>query len=187
MAPRGRGDLTSVFNFTNPNNAQVKLPSTEGYLPSVGELSGAVNPPAVAPTVNNVIIGVPAQEKGVRPARALPYELNVHSTVDASSSTVELHFVNSGATGAVFQVRSGNAADPVRHYTVEAGKTLSGSWTVSGSYDLTVYGPNGFTRYFKGSVGSGAVAVDVRSECNTDTTKPRSRCPCAMPAREMPA
>ena len=162
------GDLTSVFNFKNPNNAQVTLPSTDGYLPSVGELSGAVNPPAVAPTTSNVIFGIPAQEKGIRPARALPYELDVHSTVRASTNTVELHFVNSGAMGAVFQVRSGSTTDPVRNYTVEAGKTLSGSWTVSGSYDLTVYGPNGFTRYFKGSVGLGAVAVEVHSECNTD-------------------
>ena len=162
------GDLTSVFNFKNPNNAQVTLPSTDGYLPSVGELSGAVNPPAVAPTTSNVIFGIPTQEKGIRPARALPYELDVHSTVRASTNTVELHFVNSGAMGAVFQVRSGSTTDPVRNYTVEAGKTLSGSWTVSGSYDLTVYGPNGFTRHFKGSVGLGAVAVEVHYECNTD-------------------
>ncbi|MEJ0093978.1 MAG: phospholipase domain-containing protein [Methylocella sp.] len=111
-----------------------------------------------------MIIGVPPQEKGVRPARALPYELDVYSAVRAFTNTVELRFVNSGSAGAVFQVRSGKTTDPVRTYTVEAGKQLSGSWTVSGSYDLTVYGPNGFTRHFKGSVGSGAVAVDAHSE-----------------------
>jgi phospholipase C len=160
------GDLTSVFNFKNPNDKTVDLdlPSTTHFLPSVGELSGAVNPPNVNLTANNVIIGVPPQEKGVRPARALPYELNVYSMVRAFSNTVELRFVNGGSAGAVFQVRSGKTTDPVRTYTVEAGKQLSGSWTVSGSYDLTVYGPNGFTRYFKGSFGLGAVAVDVHSE-----------------------
>jgi phospholipase C len=166
------GDLTSAFNFKNPNEDrdedEVKLPSTEGYLPSVGELSGAVSPPDIVATKDNVIIGVPAQEKGVRRARALPYGLNVHSTVHASSTTVELHFVNSGKAGAVFQVRSGSTTDPVRNYTVEAGKTLSGAWTVSGSYDLTVYGPNGFTRAFKGSVGAGAAALHVHSEYGTD-------------------
>jgi phospholipase C len=166
------GDLTSVFNFKNPNGDRdedrVKLPSTDGYLPPVGELSGAVNPPDVALTTDNVIIGVPAQEKGVRPARALPYELNVHSSVHASSSTVELHFANSGKVGAVFQVRSGSTTDPVRNYTVEPGWNLSGDWTVSGSYDLTVYGPNGFTRYFKGSIGAGAAALDVHCEYGTD-------------------
>jgi phospholipase C len=163
------GDLTSVFNFKNPNKDQdEELPSTAGYLPSVGELSGAVSPPDVVVTTDNVIFGVPAQEKGIRPARTLPYELNVHSTVRASSATVELLFVNSGKAGAVFQVRSGSTSDPVRNYTVEAGKTLSGTWTVSGSYDLTVYGPNGFTRSFKGSVGAGAAALQVDSVYGTD-------------------
>ena len=70
------------------------------------------------PTKDGVIIGVPAQEKGVRPARALPYELDVHSVVQPSSSTVTLQFANSGKQGAVFQVRSGGATDPVRNYTV---------------------------------------------------------------------
>ncbi len=163
------GDLTSVFNFRNPDadgDDRIKLPSTAGYLPSVGELSGAVSPPDLALTANTVILGIPAQEKGIRPARALPYDLNVYSKV--AGNKVELQFVNSGEAGAVFQVRSGSTTDPVRNYTVEAGKVLSGSWTVAGSYDLTVYGPNGFMRVFKGSVGAGAVVLDVRSEYADD-------------------
>ncbi|WP_315764765.1 MULTISPECIES: phosphocholine-specific phospholipase C [unclassified Bradyrhizobium] len=167
------GDLTSVFNFKNPDrdrddDDQVKLPSTAGYLPSVGELSGTVSPPTVAIKPNNVIIGIPEQEKGIRPARALPYELNVYGKVDVTAGTIALQFINSGKAGAVFHVRSGSTTDPVRTYTVEAGKTLSGSWTVTGTYDLTVYGPNGFTRSFKGSVGSGAVALDIRSGYGDD-------------------
>jgi phospholipase C len=43
--------------------------------------------------------------------------------------------------GAVFQVRSANPADNVRAYTVEGGKTLSGTWTVGSTYDLSVYAP----------------------------------------------
>lgn len=156
------GDLTSVFNFKNPNDAPVKLLSTAGFLPPVGELSGAVNPPSVSVTKDGVIIGVPEQEKGVRPARALPYDLSVRDSVRAATNTVELFFINSGKAGAVFQVRSGAAADPVRNYTVEADKKLSGKWTVSGSYDLSVYGPNGFFRSFKGRLG--AVALEALSE-----------------------
>jgi phospholipase C len=165
------GDLTSAFNFKNPNGDQedqVELPSTAGFLPSVAELSGTGGPATVVPTVADVIIGVPAQEKGIRPARALPYELNVLSTVNASSGTVELFFVNSGKQGAVFQVRSDSTTDPVRNYTVEAGKQLSGTWTVSGSYGLTVYGPNGFTRYFKGRVGAGAAVLSINPEYGID-------------------
>ena len=166
------GDLTSVFNFKNPNEGRdedrLKLPSTAGFLPSVGELSGTSRPPTIVPTKDGVIIGVPAQETGVRPARALPYELSVHGAVHAAISTVELQFVNTGKAGAVFQVRSGNTTDPVRNYTVEAGKMLSGTWTVFDSFDLTVYGPNGFTRHFKGSISGSAAALLIDSKHGTD-------------------
>jgi phospholipase C len=118
--------------------------------------------------MNSVIIGVPPQERGIRPARALPYELNVHASVDASSSTVMLTFLNTGSATVVFQVRSGNPRDPVRFYTVEPGKTLHGTWNVASSYHLSVYGPNGFVRYFNGSIGSGAAALDVRSSYDVE-------------------
>ena len=136
------GDLTSVFNFANPNNHHVSLPGTDGFLPSVLELSGG-NVNTFQPTLNDVIIGVPAQEKGIRPARALPYQLDVHASVNASSSTVGLKFFNTGSKTAVFQVRSGNVADAVRFYTVEPGKTITDAWSAASSYSLSVYGPNG--------------------------------------------
>jgi phospholipase C len=162
------GDLTSVFNFANPNEGHVGLPSTTGFLPSVAELAGG-NTNTFVPSLNSVIIGVPPQEKGIRRARALPYELNVHASVDAPSSTVTLTFFNTGSATVVFQVRSGNPADPVRFYTVEPGKTLAGSWNVASSYHLSVYGPNGFVRYFNGSIGTGAAVLGVRSSYDTES------------------
>ena len=156
------GDLTSVFNFKNPNDRNVKLPTTTGYLPPDAELAGGPTTTFV-PTLDDVIIGLPRQEKGVRPARALPYELNVHGARHHSSGTFSLHFSNTGKMGAVFHVRSGNAADPVRTYTVEAGKELSAALKVSGTYDLSVYGPNGFVRFFKGSLAGDAAVLRVRS------------------------
>jgi phospholipase C len=155
------GDLTSVFNFATPNNAPPALPSTSGDLPSVNELGGG-NVTTFVPTLGEVFIGVPAQEKGVRPARALPYALSAHATVSALYNTVTLTFVNSGSAAAVFHVRSGNASDTARFYTVEAGKTLSDSWNaVASSYSLSVYGPNGFARYFNGSIGPSAAVLDL--------------------------
>ena len=158
------GDLTSVFNFANPNNDQhhTNLPSTNGYLPPPAELAGG-SVSTFIPTLNGVILGVPAQEKGIRPARALPYQLDVHASVNASNGTVSLTFINTGRATAVFHVRSGNTADPARYYTVEPGKTLAGTWNVASSYNLSVYGPNGFVRYFNGGIGSSAAALDVRS------------------------
>jgi phospholipase C len=70
------GDLTSVFNFANPNKVPATLPSTDNDLPSVDELAGS-SVTTFVPTLGDVIIGVPAQEEGIRPACALPYELNV--------------------------------------------------------------------------------------------------------------
>jgi phospholipase C len=161
------GDLTSVFNFVNPNDATASLPSTNGFLPSPFELAGG-NVNTFQPTLNSVIIGVPPQEKGIRPARALPYELDVHASVDASKSMVGLTFLNTGGATVVFQVRSGNPADPVRDYTVEPGRTLVGTWNVATSYNLSVYGPNGFVRYFNGRIGSSAAVLDVLSSYGSE-------------------
>jgi len=78
-----------------------------------------------------------------------------------------LTFSNTGAATVVFQVRSGNPADVVRTYTVEPGKQLSDSWSFASSYSLSVYGPNGFVRYFNGSIGSAAAVLDVVSSYET--------------------
>jgi phospholipase C len=133
----------------------------------VNELAGGPTNTFV-PTQNQVIIGVPKQEKGIRRARALPYELYAHGRANASASTFGLEFSNTGKVGAVFQVRSGNPADTVRMYTVESGKKLSGTWNVASQYDLTVYGPNGFVRNFKGSIGIGAAALAVDTRYGKD-------------------
>jgi phospholipase C len=156
------GDLTSMFNFVNPNDKKVSLPTTDAFLPSVDELAGG-NVQTFIPSLGTVIVGIPPQEKGVQPARALPYEMNVYAVVNASASAVVLTFVNTGSAAAVFQVRSGNPADKVRTYTVESGKQLADTWNVTSSYALWVYGPNGFVRYFNGSIGAGAAALDVSS------------------------
>jgi phospholipase C len=155
------GDLTSLFNFENPDASRPTLPPADNYLPPASELSGDV-PNAFEVTPTQLIYGKPRQEYGVRPTRALPYKLFAHAGVEAANRTVALSFYNRGRAGAVFQVRSGNVADAVRAYTVEAGKQLSAVWSIANNYDLTVYGPNGFTRYFKGRLGPGAAALDVR-------------------------
>jgi phospholipase C len=156
------GDLTSMFDFSKPDDRKQNLPTTADFLPPVDELAGG-NVNTFIPSLGTVTLGVPSQERGVRPARALPYELNAHATVDASKGTVTLTFFNSGRATVVFQVRSVNPADLVRTYTVEPFKQLADTWNVKSSYDLSVYGPNGFVRYFKGSIGSSAATLDVSS------------------------
>jgi phospholipase C len=94
--------------------------------------------------------------------------MDVRAAVDVTNRNVVLTFYNTGKATVVFQVRSGiNASDLVRTYTVEPGKQLSGTWS-GPAYDLSVYGPNGFVRYFKGSTGYLAPALRIVSTYGTD-------------------
>ena len=161
------GDLTSCFNFADPDEGPANLPSTTGYLPSPAELAGGGGTDFI-PSLNTVFAGIPTQEKGIRPARALPYAMEVRAAVNTSNSTVLLTFSNTGKATVVFQVRSGNPADTVRTYTVEPGKQLADSWKVNSSYSLSVYGPNGFVRFFNGSIEAQAAVLDVSSEFDGD-------------------
>jgi phospholipase C len=167
------GDLTAVFNFSNPNDEnnnddnQVRLPSTAGFLPPPAELAGGPTT-TFQPKLGDVIIGLPPQEKGIRPARALPYQMDVHAAVNTLSHTITLTFLNTSRATVVFHIRSTNPADLVRTYTVEPGKQLSGSWNFASFYDLSVYGPNGFARFYKGSIGPKAALLDVVSSYGTE-------------------
>ncbi|HEY2464173.1 MAG TPA: phospholipase C, phosphocholine-specific [Steroidobacteraceae bacterium] len=161
------GDLTTMFNFANPNEIRANLPSTDGFLPPPNELAGG-NVTTFVPTINGVMIGVPQQERGIKPARALPYELNVHGTVDTVHSTLRLDFINTGDATVVFQVRSVDPTAQVRNYTVEPHKRLNDTWAIVSTYDVSVYGPNGFVRFFKGSIGAKAALLDVHSSYRTE-------------------
>jgi phospholipase C len=100
----------------------------------------------------------PAQEPGIRPARALPYALHAHGAISAADGAFRIEFANVGRATAVFQVRSGSDAHIPRTYTVEPRKTLADNWNLSSigllNCNLSVHGPNGFLRVFKGSVAA---------------------------------
>jgi phospholipase C len=149
------GDLTSAFDFRSADPRAVALPDTSGYAPTDDSLHPDVHPAVPDPQA------VPDQERGVRPARAVPYELNVRGDLNASRGTLGLDFFNTGAAAAVFQVRSNDGLGPWT-YTVGPGDRTADTWDVrangGNAYDLSVYGQNGFFRAFKGSVGSGEKA-----------------------------
>ena len=159
------GDLTSAFNFKTPNDSIVSLPSTVAYMPPDDNRHPDYIP--VPPLVQSL----PVQESGTRPARAVPYELYVQGQADFSSRAFKINFANSGKA-TVFQVRAGSnllgaLAGPWT-YTLGRGTQLSDTWTATGisqtQYDLSVYGPNGFLRAFKGSFSSTKSAnLDIRS------------------------
>ena len=160
------GDLTSAFNFQDPNADVPALPSrTKGDADALRnaqeQLAQVVLPAETAQRQ-------PLQARGMRASRALPYELHVDAQADAAGR-VRLLFRNTGTVGAVFHVYDKLHLDVnPRRYMVEAGKELAGEWATAadfGKYDLWVLGPNGFHRQVSGSTAGlaaqGAAAPDA--------------------------
>jgi phospholipase C len=161
------GDLTSAFDFKRPNDAIVTLPGTDAYAPPDRDKH-----PDYVPAPSAALV-IPKQEPGVRPARPVPYELDALADIQPAAGAVTIHFGNTGRAAAVFQVRSGNGDGPWT-YTVGAQTGLSETWELKGKpgYDLSVYGPNGFFRSWKGSLTGhhkADLSVATLYECERDT------------------
>ncbi|MFD5393617.1 phosphocholine-specific phospholipase C [Streptomyces sp. NPDC127097] len=142
------GDLTSAFDFGLENTKPASLPATDGYQPPDKERHDSYVP---KPPANPVL---PKQEPGSRPARPLPYEPLVDGSATPSTGRFTLTFKSGDKAGACFTVTAGNRTDGPWTYTTEAGKKISDTWNTSYSkdvYDLSVHGPNGFLRTFKGN------------------------------------
>ena len=161
------GDLTTAFDFRNPNARVPTLPDTRAWMPHHHPRdSYHPEPPAEQQ--------LPAQEPGLRPARPLPYAFDVDGRMDVNAGRYWLDFRNEGAAGVSLLVLSGNRSDGPWSYTVEPGKQLSDHWSSAFSqdvYDLSVHGPNGFLRQFRGRQRSPAdtgpapeVRADTRGE-----------------------
>ncbi|CAM4331505.1 phospholipase C, phosphocholine-specific [Bordetella tumbae] len=152
------GDLTTCFDFVSPNDPVApKLPDTSNY-PAINAAQRLLPTTTVtqAPAVPQPLY----QETGTRLSRALPYELHTSARV-GQDGAVELLFSNTGKVGAVFHVYDQRNLDLIpRRYTLEAGKSLSDTWS-GGDYDLWVYSTNGFVRTFSGNTRQGA-ALEVQ-------------------------
>jgi phospholipase C len=144
------GDLTSAFNFKNPNDTIVPLPSTATYVPPPNQ---AYETYAPLPPANQAL---PVQEPGIRPARAVPYELLVHGKANVENHDLSIRFGNTGKAAAAFQVRSGNTQNGPWTYTVAPKDDVVDTWQLAeqAEYDLAVYGPNGFYRAYKGTTSN---------------------------------
>ncbi|MFF7352300.1 phosphocholine-specific phospholipase C [Streptomyces filipinensis] len=141
------GDLTSAFDFSRKDTKPVALPSTAGYAPPdrVRHPDYVPKPPAHP--------SLPKQERGSRPTRPLKYAPVVDGSADTANGTFTLTFAPGAHAGTAFLVTSGNRTDGPWTYTTEAGTSLSDTWNSAysgGVHDLTVHGPNGFLRVFKG-------------------------------------
>ncbi|WP_042422940.1 phosphocholine-specific phospholipase C [Streptacidiphilus anmyonensis] len=153
------GDLTAAFDFRRHHAATPSLPSTAAYVPK-----DANRHPDYVPTLP-ANPALPTQEPGTRPARPLPYDLRVDGSVDAQGA-LTVDFASRGHVGAQFLATSTTRTDGPWSFTVEAGRELSHAWTApaSGPYELTVHGPAGFVRQFRGEAGDRGVEVTARHD-----------------------
>ncbi|MFD5002024.1 phosphocholine-specific phospholipase C [Streptomyces mutabilis] len=153
------GDLTSAFDFSRKDSRPARLPDTDAYEPPDRERHPDYRPtPPADPDM-------PRQERGLRPARPLRYVPHVDGAVDAAAGKFTLTFASGPRAGAAFLVTSGNRTDGPWTYTTEAGKTIADTWNSvysGGSYDLTVHGPNGFLRAFRGAGKATGAEVTAR-------------------------
>ena len=141
------GDLTSAFDFSKPVTDKPTLPRTGD---AIAQVEAAMRLPRPIPPAQSQAL---YQEPGTRRSRALPYAPAIEEIPSASG--MELRFRNEGAAAVVYQVHDLRNLDlPPRHYTVEPGKQLLGTWP-GAQYHLQVRGPNGWFRELAGDTRSG--------------------------------
>ncbi|WP_433570621.1 phosphocholine-specific phospholipase C [Streptomyces sp. CA-251247] len=162
------GDLTSAFDFGLRNTDPAGLPDTDAYEPPDNDRHPDYVPKPPATAV------LPRQEKGSRPARPLPYAPLVDGASTPSTGRFTLTFSGGATAGAFFLVAAGNRTDGPWTYTTAAGQKVSDTWNTSyskGAYDLTVYGPNGFVRGFKGPGTTAGPEVTARHVAGTGSVE----------------
>jgi phospholipase C len=158
------GDMTSAFDFQNPNSDWPgSVPKTAAYAPVTGK------PSPVPPASQSLAHQEAVASDGPRYACALPYELQVQASNNGNKQ-LAVSFGNTGQVGAAYIVYSSVRSDGPWYYTVEAGKSIDNEvWNWSGStYELSVRGVNGFLRQFKGTVAltAGAARPELQTSYN---------------------
>ncbi len=104
---------------------------------------------------------MPRQEPGRRPARALPYALDVTGGADAGRFALRID--NRGSTGACLTVYAKDGAAGPWYYTVGAGESVSDSLPLGkDGFAFAVHGPNGFLREFSARAPYASVAIASR-------------------------
>ncbi|MGB8665619.1 MAG: phospholipase C, phosphocholine-specific [Serratia inhibens] len=146
------GDLTSAFNFVDPNGETLpKLPATTRNSADRLRMRQEQLPQVPLPPPGSQQL--PHQQRLARPSRALPYQLHVEASADPVQKRLTINLLNTGEQGAVFHVYDQRHLGQIpRRYTVEAGKALSDGWQTTDEYHLWLLGPNGFHRELRGSL-----------------------------------
>lgn len=142
------GDLLSMFDFdidaeSRRDTAWLHaLPTVDRY---IGDSDESCRRPA--PGIGHE--PMPLQETGRRPARPLPYRVEVSAV--RQKGELALRFANRGSAAATFVVARPGHEDGPWHYTVGAGDALFNTWPIpADGLSLAVWGPGGFYGEYDG-------------------------------------
>jgi phospholipase C len=145
------GDLTSAFDFRNPDfSVPANIPTLEQTWRLTQLTGGSTAPPAEGDQK------MPAQEPGTRPHRPSDHQPFADVTVDRSTSQVTAALTNTGKVGVSFTVYP-DAYLPATATPVTVLQSAPGSYAwdatvTAGKYAFSVYGPDGFVTSFAGQV-----------------------------------
>jgi phospholipase C len=131
---------------------------------------------------------LPKQEKGIRASCPVPYELYVDGKLNPDKKTFEITFkakneiFGAASAGAPFIVYAPEKylQGTSREWTYAAapGSSIKDSWLIdhfeNNLYHLSVYGPNGFFREFKGSSDEPFIDILFGYEYNSVNSKKHS-------------
>ncbi len=154
------GDLTSCFDFANPQAGFPALPETAAAAKKAhGHLL------TTDPDSPDVLLS-PTQETGVRPARPLPYALSARVTPD-SAYAIEMTNASQGQAVVFHLYNHLQPALPPERYTLPAGAAATARiMPEDGVLNASLHGPNGFFRGFHQMDGT-QVTVDLRGTALT--------------------
>ncbi|GAA4092825.1 phosphocholine-specific phospholipase C [Mucilaginibacter panaciglaebae] len=129
---------------------------------------------------------LPQQERGIKHANALPYQLYADGKLNADKTAFEVNLHTATEVwgnktiGAPFIIYApdkykslkGDGYELLRNwnYAVKPGDTLADTWPVNefenSDYHLRLYGPNGFYREFKGSHADPEIETQLEYQRN---------------------
>ncbi len=181
------GDLTSVFRPYNSQGAQLDYLKRDKHVVSIAKARYREVPSNYAKLtaaqmekINHTphdSESMPQQEKGVRPACALPYELYADCRLSDDGTQCEVrlsaanHAHGASSAGAPFNVYLRNLKENgvrAATYTVKSGDTLTAQYPLAlfadSHYTVEIHGPNGFYRILTGSGSSLPVETRVEYE-----------------------
>ena len=189
------GDLTSVFRPANEQPINIEPLERNKFIESIyaarfkplpGNFNVLSQQQITKATQTDTLKQImPAQEPGVKPSNALPYQHEVN-IIQLANGVLELNFeagkslFGSKSAAAAFQVYAPGMFKMIKdgkpeevqmnqwNFCVLAGDQINYQWSLNDFIDehylLECYGANGFFRSFKGAKQSAGLNVKVSSE-----------------------